>query len=254
MSTAVTVGIIGVGHLIRHMVPAMVRSSHRFILSARGRKTSSRLADQYDLEIAESNQDIVNRADIVILSVRPFDAVAVVTDLEWRDGQTVLSFCAGTGSAELALHIAPAKLVMAMPVVAAQFKESPTLLYPDNMACRTLLETCGPVIALASEEQFSPASVIACYYGWVHELVGQVSAWLSEHGIEPDVARQLVAQMTRAAATSVRERIDTSVEELLAELATPRSFTAAGLEILHREDSFAPWRHAADHLVDQQKS
>ncbi|MGI9464089.1 MAG: pyrroline-5-carboxylate reductase dimerization domain-containing protein, partial [Aestuariivirgaceae bacterium] len=165
-----------------------------------------------------------------------------------------LSFCAGIGSAELAPVTAPARLVMAMPVVAAQFHESPTLLYPDDMACRVLLETCGPVITLASEEQFSPASVIACYYGWVHELIVQMSEWTSEQGIEPDVARQLVAQMTRAAATSARERIDTSVEGLVAELATPRSFTAMGLDILNQDEAFAPWRRAAQHLVNTHES
>ena len=251
MNAANTVGIIGVGHLVKHMMPAMIRSPHRFILSQRGAATSTALADQYGLGIARDNQDIVDRSDIVILAVRPYDAISVAGDLAWRDGQTVLSLCAGTSSVELGPATAPARLVMAMPVVAAQFAESPTLLYPDDLACKTLLETCGPVITLAREEQFAPASVIACYYGWVHELIAQMSRWTTEHGLDADVSRQLVSQMTRAAATSARERIDVSLEDLVAELATPRSFTGEGLEVLFEDNAFSAWRRAAQHLADK---
>lgn len=249
MSAAQTVGIIGVGHLIKHMVPAMVRSPHRFILSERGRETSAKLAEQYDLEVVSDNQEIVDQADIVILAVRPYDALEVAGALKWREGQTVLSLIAGTVAGELVPVIAPARMVMAMPVVAAQFGESPTLLYPDDLACRTLLETCGPVVVLNSADHFGPASVVACYYGWVHELIAQMTEWTVEQGVDPGVARQLVAQMTRAAATSARERIETPLDGLVAELATPRSFTGAGLDILHEDDAFAAWRRAADHLA-----
>lgn len=250
MSAATTVGIIGVGHLIRHMVPAMVRSPYKFILSERGHETSAKLAEQHDLEIVADNQEIVDRSDIVILAVRPYDALAVAGALQWRKGQTLLNLCAGTVRRDLQTAVAPAWQVMAMPVVAAQFGESPTLIYPDDLACRTLLETCGTVIVLDNEEQFGPASVIACYYGWVHELIAQMSDWTAQQGVGPDVARQLVSQMTRAAATSARERIDTSLEGLVAELATPRSFTGAGLEILNEDNAFAAWRRAAQHLAD----
>ena len=250
MTGGQTVGVIGVGHLVRHMMPAMVRSPHTFILSERGRETSQALADQFGLEVVRDNQEIVERSQIVIFAVRPYDAEEVADGLKWRECQAVLSLCAGVHSEKLAPLVAPAKLVMAMPVVAAQYGESPTLLYPDDLACKTLLETCGPVVTLGSEEEFAPAAVIACYYGWVHELIAEVADWTTSQGLQPDVARQLVAQMTRAAATSARERIDTSVEGLVAELATPRSFTGAGLDVLRKADAFRPWREAAQYLAD----
>ena len=250
MTASTTVGIIGVGHLIKHMVPALVRAPHTFVLSERGQENSTKLAEQHDLEIVTDNQEIIDRCDVVILAVRPYDALEVAGNLSWREGQTVLSLCAGTPSAGLAPVVAPARLLMAMPVVAAQYGESPTLLYPDDHVCRTLLETCGPVVVLESEDQFEPASVIACYYGWVHELISQMSDWTAGHGVDPGVARQLVAQMTRAAATSARERIDTPLDGLVAELATPRSYTGAGLDILNEDDAFAAWKRAAQHLVE----
>ena len=140
---------------------------------------------------------------------------------------------------------------MGMPVVAAQFGESPTLLYPEHLACRTLLETCGPVITLAGEEQFGGASPIACYYGWVIALMDHMTAWTAEQGLAPDTARQLVTQMTRAAATSGRERLDSSLGELVEEVTKPGSFTRAGLSLLNKEHAFDAWRSAAQHLIDE---
>jgi len=244
-----TIGIIGAGHLIRHMMPAMAKTGFHFLVSERGRETSAELAEKYDAEICPDNQKIVDRSDIVIVAVRPFDAVSICEALAFADGQTVLSLCAGLPTSQLAPAVAPARLVMAMPVVAAQFGESPTLIFPEDAKCRALLETCGPVLALETEEAFAPAATIACYYGWVQELISQMSDWVAAHGVDPETARMLTAQMTRAAATTVRERPLTPTTELVAELATERSFTLKGLEVLRDADAFTPWKQAADALL-----
>jgi pyrroline-5-carboxylate reductase len=246
MTAASTVGVIGVGHLVRHMMPALVTGGHRFILSARNRETAAELSKRFRLEILEDNAEIVARCDIVILAVRPYDAVQVAGGLPWRADMTVLSLCAGVASAELAPAVAPARLVMAIPTVGAEFGESATVMWPDDAPCRALLAPCGPVIALDEERQFAPASVIACYYGWVHELMGAITSWTADRGIPEDAARLLVAQTTRAAATVVRERRETSIPELVADVATPKSFTLLGLEELRRQDAFDLWRNAAD--------
>lgn len=244
-----TIGIIGAGHLIKHMMPAMAKTGSRFLVSERGREISAELAVQYGVEVLSDNQSIVDQSEIVVVAVRPFDAVEVCEALTFSDGQTVLSLCAGLPSSDLGPVVAPAVLVMAMPVVAAEFSESPTLIFPENLKCRALLESCGPVLALKTEDSFAPAATIACYYGWVQELISQMSDWVSAQGVDPEIARLLTAQMTRAAATTVRERPSTPTSQLVSELATPRSFTLKGLEVLHEADAFTPWKRAADALL-----
>ena len=247
-SSSAPVGVIGVGHLVRHMMPSMVTSGRSFLLSARGKATAQALSQEFGLKIVNDNADIVDRASLIILAVRPYDALDVCRGLPWRADQTVLSLCAGVDNDALRQAIAPADLVTAMPVVAAQFAESPTLQFPANDECKALLETCGPVIVLDDEAQYPAAAVMACYYGWVHALIGEMTSWARAQGLDGDKARLLVAQMTRAAATSVRERSDVSVDELIGELATPRSFTGLGLEELRVRDAFAPWREAAERI------
>jgi pyrroline-5-carboxylate reductase len=78
-----------------------------------------------------------------------------------------------------------------------------------------------------------------------------MAGWVSSHGVDEETARQLVAQMTRAGATSVLERPDDSVRALVDELATPRSFTLKGLEVLREADAFTPWKKAAAALFEK---
>ena len=246
-----TIGVIGSGHLLKHMMPALINTGDRFVISKRGSAVSSELARTFGVEVSDNNQSIVDQSDIVILAVRPFDAVAVCDVLTFSPDQTVLSLCAGISSSELAPCVSPARLVMAMPVVAAEFAESPTLMFPEDVRCRAVLQTCGPVLTLEREDHFGPASTIACYYGWLQELISQMADWVSAHGVDPETARMLTSQMTRAAGTTVRERATTPIPELVSELATPRSFTLKGLEVLRDADAFAPWKSAADALYRQ---
>jgi pyrroline-5-carboxylate reductase len=243
-----TVGIIGVGHLMKHMVPALVKSGQRFVLSPRGRENAAALSRAYGLEIMADNGAIVAASDLIILAVRPYDALDVATPLSWRAGQTVLSVCAGVDNNALAKAVAPARLCLAMPVPAAEFGESATVLYPADAACEALLAHCGAVIGVDEEALFTRAAVFGCYYGWVHALIGEMTDWARAQGLGEDQARLLAAQMTRAAATSVRQRKGVEIADLVGELATPRSFTALGLEVLRARDAFAPWREASERI------
>lgn len=244
-----SVGILGVGHLIKHMMPALVRSGNRFVLSARSADVVRDLQSRFDLEIREDLQAIVDDVDIVVLAVRPFQALDLCDGLRFRDGQVVLSLCAGLALGALEPVLSPARVVRAMPVIAAEYGESPTLLWPDDETCRALLAPCGPVLAMRDEAEFEPASVVACYFGWVQHLIGEIGDWSTDHGVSAQVSRNLVAQMTRAAGTLVGERSDASVAQLVAEITPPRSMTGLGLDHLRERDAFEAWREAADHVL-----
>ena len=71
----ISCGIIGVGHLIQHVLPALVKADAGFLLSARNREIAADLSRRFGLEIVDSNQAIVDRSELVILAVRPFHAI-----------------------------------------------------------------------------------------------------------------------------------------------------------------------------------
>jgi len=248
-----TVGILGVGHLTSHVVHGFAAKDLPFdiLLSPRNAELAAELNAKFDLEIAADNAALVERSDVVLIGVRQFQAVDVVRGLPWRADQTVVSLCAGLALAELEPHVNGRALVRAMPIIAAHYGESPTCVYPDNPIALDVLSRCGTTIALRSEDEFDAASVSACYSSWVLGVMARLTTWSEGAGLAPDTARQIVTEMTRAAAIMARERTDGTIDDLIDELATPRSFTQIGYERLQAEDAFTPWNETAELVFDK---
>ena len=246
--TKMTVGVLGVGHLTTHVVHGFAAGAAPFdiLLSPRNAELAADLSTKFGLEIAVDNTALVQRSDVVLIGVRQFQAADVVRGLPWRADHTVVSLCAGLALSELAPHVAGAALVRAMPIIAAHYGESPTCVFPENAAALDVLSRCGSTIVLRSEDEFDAASVSACYSSWVLGVMERMTTWSETAGLAPDTARQIVTEMTRAAAIMARERTDGSIGDLIDELATPRSFTEIGYERLQTEDAFTPWNDTAE--------
>lgn len=252
---ALTVGVIGVGHLMAHVVPGLMRADPppEIILSARSAARSAALSDRYGLEICPSNTEIVERSDVVIIAVRPFDVEETITGLPWRHEHTVLSFAGTISSATFGPHVNGAQIVLAMPVITSEFGESPTSMWPPHPIVEALLTPCGPVIPFETEEQFQVVSGCGAYFGWVQALIMEMTNWLSAKGIPEDRARAVIAGMTRAGAVSAFERRETPLEALINDLCLPGSLTGEGLEILRNSDAFSPWEAAAESIFERHK-
>lgn len=248
------IGVIGVGHLLTSMIPSMAGAGHDIFLSRRNEQRSSALASAHGLKVTDNNQGIVDGCDVIILAVRPQDAVKTAEDVTWSSGKVLVSVCAGIGLEELQQAAPAATIVLSMPVVAAEFQQSPTAIHPDNALATKALEACGPVIAIASQSAFMQASAFGCYYGWVLEQIRHMANWAQEQGVEEEKARVLVAQMTKAAATVALERKDETMSDLVGEVTRPGSYTGKGVEFLNERSAFKHWSDAAAMLYPEKKN
>lgn len=247
------VGVIGVGHLMAHVVPGLMRAEEppEILLSARNADRVEKLSDKFGLSSTHDNAEIVKTCDVVIIAVRPFDVEETIAGLPWRKDQIALSFAGTVAHETIEKHVNRATAVVAMPVISAEFGESPTSMYPDNATVRKLLEPCGPVFAFDSEETFNVVRGSGAYFGWVQGLIMEMTDWMVDRGVPADQARAVVANMTRAGATSAGERSDVPLSELVNDLCLPGSLTGQGLEILRNADAFTPWKDAADSIYNR---
>ena len=252
----VKIGILGVGHLISYLVPGMLRGPEKpdFILSPRNREHAQTLSQNFGLEIAASNTELVEKCEVIIVSVRPMQIADALDGLPWRKGQKIISLCAGVTIAEISGYTNGASITRALPVTAAIHGESPTALYPQCKAAQALFAPCGPTFVLENEDQFEAASVFGAYYGWIQHLIGEMEAWARTNNLPPDTARLLASQMTRAAATTVKNAPEKQVSALVEELCLPESITGSGLGNLKRMDAFTAWHQTSNTILQQLKS
>lgn len=236
------IGILGVGHLGKILAEALLRAGHPpqdLLLAPRGK--SRTLAEAHGMVLAESSADLVARADLVLLAVRPRDAVAAVEGLPWRAGQMLVSACAGVPLAVLRALLPPGvALHRIMPLTAASLGASPTTLFPPDAGLERLLAAFGPVIVLGSEAQFETATVSAAVYGWVQRLVQLTADWSEARGMAPEAARQLVALTTVAAGRNIADNPQ-PMPQLMAALVTPGGITERGLEVLEQGGALQSW-------------
>jgi len=241
-------GILGVGHLATSMLTGLLRSGldpAAILLSPRGKAAD--LAARHGFGLAADNGDLVRRAGIVLLAVRPADAPDAVAALPWRDGQVVVSVCAGVPLSRLA--VAPARAVRAMPLTASEIGASPTVCFPHIEEARALLDRLGPAIALASEADFEVATVSAAVYGWAQDLIRGAAEWSAGAGLDPETARRLTALTFVAAGRQIAEN-GAPMDRLLQELVTPGGITERGLQVLAARGVPGAWEEACAAVLD----
>ena len=244
-------GILGVGHLATTMLTGLMRSGLRpaeILLAPRGH--GPRLAKAQGYGLALDNADLVARADMVLLAVRPADAEAAVVGLPWRAGQVLMSACAGVSVAVLSAAAPGAQIVRIMPMTAAEIGRSPTVMFPDEPGAHALIQRLGPVIALPAEADFETATVSAAVYGWAQDLISRTAAWSAEQGLDPAASRLLVARTFEAAGAMIAES-PLPTDRLLAELVTPGGITERGLQVLQQAGQPQAWLAACHAVQDK---
>jgi pyrroline-5-carboxylate reductase len=250
-SESPSVGVLGVGQLAEHLVEGLCGASVSpgLLLSPRSRERAEALAQRYSLEIASDNQSVVDRSDVVILSVPTDEAIEVASALSFDKRHVVVCVAAGLKHEPLARAALPAKTVRAMPATSASVRETATVLYPGDDQAEKTLGLIGTVHVFDDENAFEVASIAAVYYGWVFALMAEISGWLESRGIDGKEAKTLVAQMTRGACAMCMEGgKDMATEDRV--IGRSGTYTGLGLDILRRMDALSAWSETLDAVLD----
>ena len=240
-------GFIGTGHLASFFVEglARARADYDIMVSPRNTAKAEDLRRRFGVAIAE-NQAIASGCDVVVVSVLPKDAAAVLSGLRFRAGQIVLSVMAGISLAEVAALTAPAEAAISMmPGHANALNMGPSALYPDIPAVRALLEKLGPVHAYGDEGSFTTASVMGAFSGMSILMMGDVAAWFESRGLDAGEARRLVAETLRGNAAMLLET-SLPLPEVARGVVTPGGITEQGRKILEGGGS---WADALDSVL-----
>src|SRR5699024_1116748 len=109
-----TIGFIGVGEIASAMVEGLHSATesaasgdgYSFFLSPRSTERSAHLAKTIEAaEVCDSNQDVVDRSELIVLAVLPQQAAAVLDELDIPADRTLISAVAGLATDQLAEHL-----------------------------------------------------------------------------------------------------------------------------------------------------
>lgn len=239
-----TIGFLGAGNMAQAMIRGLLETPfmtpQKIIVSNRSPGKLQKLKDQFGVGVATSNEELVERADIVVLAVKPQDLLLAIEPISqsFSDHQIVISLAAGLRMKTLQRHLSQCRLVRLMP-------NTPSLigrgvigyLLGDEQdeglesMVEDLFSTIGRVLKMADEDQLEALTVAASSgTGFLFELMMYWQDWILEHGFEPEVARQMTVETFLGASLLAEQSSSIPLEELQNRVASRKGVTAAGLQ------------------------
>ncbi|MBI6753794.1 NAD(P)-binding domain-containing protein [Pseudomonas syringae] len=247
------IGVLGVGELTEKVVIGLRKGGFdgEIRLSPRNRERAEALAVSWQCHVMESNQEVVNASDLLFLGVRPDAVESVAREITVPSGLLLISLVAGMEAVELATLFTGAEVVRAMLSYASQINQSTVLLTPFSPNAESVLARLGTLVVLESEAEFEIATVTACMNGWFYFFLNDLQDWLIDKGISEDNALRLVTGNMQDCLAVIRDAPEKRLENLGKAIATPDTYTAAGLEVLRHRNSSAPWHEACELVLQK---
>ncbi|MFK3818318.1 pyrroline-5-carboxylate reductase [Pseudomonas sp. NPDC089407] len=220
------IGFIGTGVITEAMVTGLLASPAEpleIIVSARNEAVSSRLAAAYpQVLVSQSNQQIIERADTVVLAIRPQVAESVIRALVFRPGQKIISVIAATPRASLAQWVnEQVDIVQAIPLPFVAQRTGVTAIYPPSLEVAALFNQLGRAVECETKVEYdllaAASALMSTYYGVLHGAV----SWLAAQGLPSDKARDYISHMSVALSDAALSREPASFGELSTAYATP---------------------------------
>ncbi|CAI8758709.1 pyrroline-5-carboxylate reductase [Pseudomonas sp. IT-P12] len=247
-----SLGILGVGELTEGIVRGLRRSGFDgpILLSPRNAAKARALAAELACEVMPDNQAVVDNADMLLLGVRPDKVPELAREIRLKDDQRLLSLVAGLHLRTLQETFPGARCVRVMLSCAAQFNQTTVVVYPPDPTTQSLLGPLGSLVVMDDEAAFELATVAACMNGWFYFLLHDLQHWLVDKGLPAEQARTLVLGNLQDCVASARARPDQTLKALGEAIATPGTFTATGLDVLHHQPGSATWAAACEVVFD----
>jgi pyrroline-5-carboxylate reductase len=249
-------GFVGVGAIAEAIITGLCEgeltptSVH---LSPRSSARTGRLAERHPaVQVAASNQAVIERADVVLVCVRPQDAPIALSDLTFRSGQTVVSVMAGVRCDALHRLVAPADdIVRAIPLPAVARRSGLTAIYPPHELAHAIFDPLGGVIAVDDERAFDALSASTATIAAHLAYLDTISRWLADRGIPESDATRYVAEIFTGVSAALPESQESGFATLADEYATAGGTNEQFLTALRRAGSFDAVNGALDEVAQR---
>lgn len=235
------VAVIGCGvmgsALARHF-----SKKHPVILSDRTCTKSAALAKELGGEVYLRQIDAIEKADLIILAVKPKDLKLVAKEIggAFRSNQIVVSVLAGTPLKLLHQYFLQAKIIRAMPNLALTcgegvigFVDTPELSSGIKDEINTLFQGLGLLVWLSEEKLEGVSALAGSGPAFIFVLIEAMIDSGIALGFTQAESKELVLKTLEGAIKLLRET-GSSPAELKWKVTSPGGTTIAGLKVLER--------------------
>ena len=246
-------GFVGTGELTAAIVEGLsadVAEPPAVFLSPRSHSVGQELASRFpNVQVCQSNQDVLDNATAIVLAVRPPIAREVLKDLSFRPEHVVLSAPSGVRLEQLHDWAAPAaQIVRVIPLPQAARRQSLTVVYPDHAVVRELFDRVGGVLVPSEESAFEVFSAATATFAAHLDYLATIANWLSEHGVDSEAATAYMTHIFGQLGQSLSQQTG-SLAELTGKHMTPGGLNEQFMTDLRRDGVPDVVRRALDQVL-----
>jgi pyrroline-5-carboxylate reductase len=241
------VGFLGSGNIAAAMARGWVTGEggpEQMLFTDSGSGRASDLADEVGGEALESNQELADRADLLLLAVKP-NALEEVAR-ETQGAPAVLSLLGATSLARVSDAFPAASTMRTMPNLAVELRRGVLVFAAAADAPEELVGEVGESLGLLGrvvdldDALFDAATaVMGCSPAYLALAMEAIAEEGAADGLDPQLAHSLIVDAAAGTAELLQRRHPANLREAVA---SPGGSTEAGLEVLEEErvaDAFA---------------
>lgn len=233
------VGFIGAGSMASAMARGWANGfggPDQMLFSDAGSGRAGELARETGGGAVDSNREVAERSDLVVLAVKP--AMLATVAAEAAAAPAVLSMLGATPLNRVVAAFPKAAAFRVMPNVAVEVRkgvlcfEAPAGA-PAEVArsVREMLEVLGHLVEIEDRDFDAATAVMGCGPAYLALAVEAIAEAGAADGLDPEFSRNLVIETTSGTAELLRLRHPADIR---AAVASPGGSTEAGLDALER--------------------
>ncbi len=198
-----------------------------------------------------SNQEVVDAADIVVLSMRPQQMDEALAGLSFRKDQVIASFIAGSPPSVIADLVSPAKrIAQLIPLPAIEYGRGPLLICPKIPEVIEVFGSLGDVIVIDDETQIRVFSVASAFMSTYYQMQNTIIDWMTTRGVGESTAASYVLSELEGLATVGKATPVGRLVDLPAEHQTKGGLNERVRDHMASAGAFAALRAALDDVYD----
>jgi pyrroline-5-carboxylate reductase len=243
------VGFIGSGNMAAAMARGWAGEVEGMLFSDGGSGRAAALAAELGSEAA-TNAEVAERADLLVLAVKPAQLEAVAGEL--ASARQVVSILAATSLERLRGAFPGAEVLRVMPNVGVEVRQGVLCIAGEaSVQAREKLAVLGHVVELPDADFDEATAIMGCTPAYVALAVEALADAGAAAGLDAELARELVVETTAGTAELLRARHPADVRRAVT---SPGGSTEAGLEALDREGARRAFEAAVEASLERMRS
>jgi len=249
------IGFIGVGTIASCMIEGFCGAerpdAHTFYLSPRSAHRSEALAAKYaNAVVCNSNQHVVDSADVVIISMLATNCLEVLRGLDFKPEQHVINVVATIPPEDILDAVGKvASCSHVIPLPAIKYRTGPIAAYPASDFLADLLKPLGTVVFAESMDNIRTMQAITGLMASFYQMLHELTIFAEGEGLG---GKEAAAFTSTFFGSLCHNAIEADFHELAEEM-TPGGLNELAKNILTEQGAIKAWADVMEPVMERIK-